>query len=68
MPKSTRTNPAVDAAIQQQRSVLRAAREAVAAWAVKADGRRDSTADAMIQLLGECAADKDGSLHQSHEP
>ena len=60
MPRRKRPNPAVDAAIQRQRDVLRAAKEAVAAWAVKADGRRDSTADAMIQLLGECAFDKDG--------
>lgn len=59
-PKRARGNPAVDSAIQRHRDILRAAKEAVAAWAVKADGRRDSTADAMIQLLGECAADKDG--------
>lgn len=60
MPKRTRSNAPLDAAIQQHRTVLRAVKEAVAAWAVKAEGRRDSTADGMIQLLGECATDKDG--------
>jgi hypothetical protein len=59
-PRRKRSNPSLDAAIQRHRDILRAAKEAVAAWAVKAEGRRDSIADAMIQLLGECATDRDG--------
>lgn len=47
-------------AVKEHRKALGAVRKAVGQWAAAGGGRRDAVAAAVLELLADCAADRDG--------